>query len=168
MKIVTVNHKKTLYASAIIAIFALSTISSVAQPSWKTTTLTQEDSGPTIVMAVKDAKYGDFDNDGHQDDTLARVEMNLTGANRFNFEYWVTLTLPSGRQFVFGWNINTRLNFLNLTATMYNTAIEAGMYHLHVEIVLKTGGATYLDVEHVFDPPGGQTNTPPGEADLSY
>lgn len=161
------NHKLALFSTMLITIFMASSLSIIAQPTWKTTSTLEEDK-PNISIYVAEAYYGDLDADGYEDDTFARVELTLSGANRYNFEYWVTLTLPSGQDFVFGWGINTRLNFLNLSTTMYDTALESGWYHLHIEIVLKTGGTSYLDMEHVFDPPGVEhTNTKPS-ADLTY
>jgi len=147
-------------AITLLSLFFMSSLSIVASPSWKTSSTSSD--GPSVAIHVKDAYYFNADGDGLQDDTFASIELTIVSANRINFEYWITLTLPSGNAFQFGLQINTVYTYLELNHTMYNTALEAGWYNLHVEVVLKTGGISYTDAHHVFDPPGdGQEGAPP-------
>lgn len=143
---------------AIFTLFIISALSSTANPDWKISTNTS----PVISIQVKEAYYADLDGDGLEDDVYSQVEIRLSGANRYNLDYWITLTLPSGENFVFGWFVSTRLTTLNIANNLYNTALEAGWYHLHIEVFMKTGGISYTNYEHWFDPPGdADPNTKP-------
>lgn len=157
--------KKQLLLLPILYVLMFSGVVTAA-PIWKLNqTLYSE---MTIKIVVREAYYSDLDSDGFEDDVYIRTELLLEGANRYNFDYWLTLTLPSGVQFIFGWGINTRLNFLNIGNNLMNTALEPGWYDLHVEVIMKTGGISYTNTMHTFDPPGsGDTNVPPAYASIT-
>jgi hypothetical protein len=142
----------------IFALFMISALFVAATPDWKISSSTS----PIINIHVKEAYYADLDGDGSEDDVYTQVDLTMSGANRYNLQYWITLTLPSGQEFVFGWIINTGRTTLNIANTLYNTALESGWYHLHIEVVMKTGGVSYTNYEHMFDPPGdADGNTKP-------
>jgi hypothetical protein len=147
--------RNKILLTSLVTIFVIAgmfPISIVAQPK-EMTKLSSENA--QIYVEVRDAFYADLDGDGLEDDVHTYIYLKLTGSKNFNFDYYLTLTLPSGHDFLFGWNIKTwNMNEIRLNSSLLDTALEPGWYHLHVEIILKTGGLAYIDEEHIFDPPG--------------
>ncbi len=126
----------------------------------KVTVKSETCSGPHVAISIKEARYINLDNDNLEDDVMATVQLDILCSNRVNFEYYITLTLPSGRSFTYAYMINTRLNTLTLDNYFYNHAIERGDYKIDVEILLKTGGISYGHNDVIFDPPGGTDADP--------
>lgn len=115
---------------------------------------------PTILLDITQGFYADTDGDGLEDDVYVETVMQILCANRVNFEYYITLTLPSGMSFTYGYQINTRLNLITFDNNFYDHALESGDYKVDVQIFLKTGGISYSSGSLVFDPPG-HTGTDP-------
>ena len=124
------------------------------------TTMTVQCEKPTVLITIVDALYTDLDDDGLEDDVFASVDLSLICGNRFNLEYYITLTLPSGLSFTYGYMINTRLDSFTMQNNFYNHAIESGDYQIDVYIVLKTGGISFSHNSVIFDPPGGTDADP--------
>ena len=130
------------------------------------TVQSQSSQGPQVNITIDDAYYSDLNNDGLEMDVFARVSLVFNGANRYNMQYYITLTLPSGISWTYGYLINTRLDSIHLDNYFYNHAVEQGNYEITVQLVLKTCGVIYADASHIFDPPGGETR-PPTAFDLA-
>ncbi len=116
---------------------------------------------PTVSITVKDAFYGDADGDGKQDDVIAYIEHNFTGATRYQLDVYPTLILPSGDEYTWYYTLNTRLSSVTVIAYFYNHALESGNYTLTIDAFLKTGGISHAQDSHIFDPPGGKGDNPP-------
>ncbi len=115
---------------------------------------------PTISVRVIDAYYADLDNDTYQDDIYALVRFELSGAAWYNFDYYVTLTLPSGYNFSYAFAITATGSF-DLNHYFFDHATESGNYTLSVLVILKTGGLSTDSDIYVFDPPGASTGGDP-------
>ena len=129
---------------------------------------TSECSKPALILNVVDGYYGDLDNDGVSDDVYGKVTVDLMCANRFRFDYKITLTLPSGFQTSDYLSINTRLHALVFETVFYNYALESGDYIISAEGLLSTGGLSYTYSDIIFDPPGGVTGTGSTITTVSY
>ena len=115
---------------------------------------------PTISVRVIDAYYSDLDNDTYQDDIYALVRFELSGALRYYFDYYVTLTLPSGYNFSYAFAIIATGSF-DLNHYFFDHAIESGNYTLSVFVILKTEGISTDSHIYVFDPPRASTGGDP-------
>jgi len=111
----------------------------------------------TVVPTIDYANYGDFDGDGFEDDVYINVTIDLSGANVYNFQYILTLTLPSGLFYTYQYTIVTDSNLV-LHHYLMDHATEPGWYDVDVDITMKTGGISTAHAEYIFDPPGGGSN----------
>lgn len=118
-------------------------------------------SEPTIVVEILFANYTDLDDDGYLDDVYAEVSVELSGAVAYTFEYFVTLTLPSGLNFSYLFIISTNYQSFNIYNYFYDHAIETGWYTLDVDATLNNGGRSTASSTLVFDPPGGSGGSDP-------
>lgn len=114
---------------------------------------------PSINLDVVEAYYADLDGDGMADDVYSRVDIQLHCGNRYNFDYRISLILPSGFTVYDYLGINTRLTHFSIATTFYNYAFEAGDYQIDAEALLSTGGQFYHISSLIFDPPGGISGT---------
>lgn len=115
---------------------------------------------PTMNIQISNAYYGDNDLDGFQDDVYVETKIEILCTNRVNFQYYISLTLPSGQSFTYGYMVNTNLNTLTFDNNFYDHAIESGDYVVDIYIVLKTGGVSFSGDSRTFDPPGGSNTEP--------
>ncbi len=125
------------------------------------------DNGAYVTIEITRAYYDDIDLDGDFDDVQGVVTVDLYCSNRFQFDYYLYLTLPSGFQVNEALGVNTRLNHLVFTTTFYNYALEAGDYTIDVIVLLMNGGPTEVIDTVTFDPPGGVSGTGSIETDIS-
>jgi hypothetical protein len=93
--------------------------------------------------------------------------LKFLGANSYNFDYFVYLTLPSGLQFNYAISLSSRLQILELNNYFWNHAIETGWYHVEVFVVMRTGGIALSSSDLIFDPPGGSGGSDPISFSLS-
>lgn len=117
-------------------------------------------SKPTIILDITQGYYADTDGDGFEDDIFVETVMHILCTNRANFDYYITLTLPSGLSFTYAYQVNTRLNLLTFNNDFYDHGIESGDYKVDVQILLKTGGISYTSGSLIFDPPGHSGTDP--------
>ncbi len=115
----------------------------------------------SIKVSVTDAYYTDLDNDGLSDDVIAYTSVDLSGSTRYNFDYYITLTLPSGKNYTYAYTFNTVYTTLNIRNYFWNHATECGDYTITVQAILWTGGISYTNHAYTFDPPGGSDGGDP-------
>ncbi|MDH5404724.1 MAG: hypothetical protein OEY49_19635, partial [Candidatus Heimdallarchaeota archaeon] len=106
-----------------------------------------------VIPTVDYANYGDFDGDGFEDDVYINVTIDLTGANMYNFDYTLILTLPSGLTYIYDFIYVTETNLV-VEHYLMDHATEPGWYTVDVDITMKTGGINHAHAEYIFDPPG--------------
>ncbi len=151
------NKDKTMMIAIFTVVLLIpSQFATAGAPVFNTST----SDAPSISVRVVEAYYADLDNDTFQDDIYALVRFSLSGAVRYNFDYYVTLTLPSGYNFSYAFAINTGESF-ELNHYFFDHAIESGNYTLSVLVVLRTGGISTDSHVYVFDPPGASTGGDP-------
>ncbi|MCE7734947.1 MAG: hypothetical protein GPJ54_08730 [Candidatus Heimdallarchaeota archaeon] len=114
---------------------------------------------PYVSIRIASAYYADVDLDGDEDDVFAEVLVDLYCSNRYQFDYYIYLTQPSGFQVYDALGVNTRLNQLTFSTTFYNYAMESGDYRIDVKILLMNGGPYLVTESIIFDPPGGVSGT---------
>ena len=114
-----------------------------------------------ISVTITSAYYADIDTDGWEDDIYSSVTIDLTGAVRYNFDYYITLTLPSGTSYTYHYSINTVYDVVNFGNYFWNHATESGDYSISVKVVLWTGGISSATHQYIFDPPGGSDGGDP-------
>ena len=114
---------------------------------------------PSVSIYISSAYYGDIDLDGDEDDIFAKVIVDLQCSNRYQFDYYIFLTQPSGFQVVDALGVNTGRHQLTFSTTFFNYAIESGDYRIDVKILLMNGGPYLVTESIIFDPPGGVSGT---------
>ena len=110
----------------------------------------------SVSTTVNYANYGDFDGDGYEDDVYINVTIDLSGGNVYNFDYYLTLTLPSGLSYTYGYSFVTDYDRLVIHHYLMGHATEPGWYDVDIDIIMKTGGIYHTAAYYIFDPPGGQ------------
>jgi hypothetical protein len=115
-------------------------------------------------ISINHAFYYDLDEDLTEDDIL----IDLTFEVRFGFkspstsDYVITLTLPSGSQYVLLLTVIGKYRVLDLTMLWYDTATESGWYNLRVDAYAYYGYSTgYSTANYNFDPPTGGSGGEP-------
>jgi hypothetical protein len=115
-----------------------------------------------VDISIDHAYYYNLDADGIMDDV--RIDMTCTvrdGAKNPGKSYYrVTLTLPSGTQYIVIIEVIGKYDVLHMTLNMYNTATEAGWYNVLVE-GFAYGGKGYSSASYDFDPPEKTGSGPP-------
>lgn len=111
----------------------------------------------SVSLVFTDAYYADLDGDGFEDDVFGGVDFHITGQSRVTFDYHITLVMPSGLSWTYSYRIHTKYSYLHFDNFFYDHAVESGDYHFEVDIILRTGGVSHAEYNHVFDPPGGST-----------
>ena len=115
----------------------------------------------TIDVVVLDSYYTDLDNDGNQDDVVSTVAFILNNNAIYQFDYLITLILPSGLQYQYYVTVVSFVDIVILDNLFYNHATEAGYYTIIVETLLYYPSYDYAVDGHVFDPPGGSDGGKP-------
>jgi hypothetical protein len=143
--------KSRLIGLSVILLFMGTAISVVASPPFQSSS---EDEEQLITINFVDAYYTDLSGNGLEDDVYGSLEFHFGGKNRITFEYYITLYLPSGHSFTYGYMISTKFSYLFIENFFYAHAFETGDYTFRVDIITKTGGVTHDVYWLVFDPPG--------------
>ena len=152
-----------LYAKLLVLVFLCINIANFAQAqpvNYQNDSTCQ--SGIYTNINISTAYYGDLDNDTYHDDIFVRVKVDLFCKQRYNFDYYAYLILPSGTQTYDAIGINTRLTSLTFETTFLNWAIESGDYQVVIKILMYSGGPQVSSTDYIFDPPGGSTGTGSG------
>ncbi|RMG34074.1 MAG: hypothetical protein D6732_11010 [Methanobacteriota archaeon] len=121
----------------------------------------QDTSETSISVAILFANYTDLDEDGYMDDVYAEVSIDLYGGVAYTFEYYVTLTLPSGLNFSYLFIISTNYQSFTIYNFFYDHATESGWYTLNIDATLNNGGRSTATSTLIFDPPGGSGGSDP-------
>jgi len=112
----------------------------------------------SVNVYINGASYGDYDQDGYQDD----IEINLTIelSNQYvytDIDIYVGVTLPSGQDFWFGYSFTavkyTYTGYVDMKWDLMNTALESGWYRADAVGFAKGEQFSLMDSLH-FDPPG--------------
>ncbi|MHA1684870.1 MAG: hypothetical protein ACTSYD_00530 [Candidatus Heimdallarchaeaceae archaeon] len=117
----------------------------------------KKDYSQKLVVSLFDGAYGDYDDDGHEDDVQCYMTIQyLTDIVRKKYRAIVHLTLPSGETYDYGFFVNTFCNKVTFRLLFYNHAREAGDYKITVELLYYVPGLYYDTTHIVFDPPTEQ------------
>ncbi len=120
--------------------------------------------GQKITLTITEADYGDFDNDGSEDDIIIKAIMKANFQGDYQAYIYLDITLPSGMVYKFSFQV--MLSFygdssLEITITAYDTAIEAGWYECKLtSILIYEDMLIYSYSTYTFDPP---TEKGPGQ-----
>ena len=125
---------------------------------------------PLIDITITDAYYTDYGRSitNIENDIVVNFDVELTKELDINSNAKVPnqlklkcyLFLPSGKIFIYGFNLVTKESFLSLRLVFYNHATEPGWYTIEIH-------GSYFKTETVavdsltFDPPGGTDGTDP-------
>ncbi|MHA1772052.1 MAG: hypothetical protein ACTSYL_07375 [Candidatus Thorarchaeota archaeon] len=153
--------RRTIFWAFLLMAFMIGGLQMVVPASAGRVTIQSSNDQATVTVHVLDAFYTDADDDGYEDDVIAYFDIHLDGAQRYNFDIYPALTLPSGTSYLYGYTINTRLSDLHCTMYFYDHATESGNYTFSVDVILYTGGVASGQVQYVFDPPGGSGDADP-------
>ena len=108
--------------------------------------------------------YGDFDDDGSQDDVRLITELDTNFQGNVYCNLYLDLHLPSGYTFHFlirGWFYTDGSTMF--TITLYNTALESGWYLSEIDGYFYLPNHTVFVYDFIwFDPP---TPTSPAPGD---
>ncbi len=106
---------------------------------------------------ITDAFYGDFDNDGVEDDIKVIAILDIDYEDEIISYLYLDIYLPSGFCFQFFVTIKLEANGnpLQFTFTAYNTALENGWYIAKLTGFFITDDNLYFGTTYmIFDPPG--------------
>ena len=125
-----------------------------------------------VTLDILDAYYFAAEDDGLENDIagyfMLKVESNrqLPPRKLVVFYLLVSLTLPSGKQYSYLWEVTSSYNIeVYPTVYFYDHATESGWYLLEITCFLNLGPKTtaFGTESYYFDPPGGTEGTEPGE-----
>jgi hypothetical protein len=141
----------------IIAGFCCIVTPVAAQKIGMMSTVQELDTSVVIVTAY----YCDADGEDYENDIVGRFNIILNGAQRYNLDLEISLTMPSGLTHVHSQSIQGTEATLRCTIYFYDYATESGDYTLAVESVVNNCGTAYDNAELTFDPPGGSGDADP-------
>jgi hypothetical protein len=105
------------------------------------------------------ATYGDYDNDGVEDDCYFEAKLYLRNIRQAKSCWFLTIELPSGYTFEFKFycSIDSSDGVVDITIYAFNTAIESGWYIGTLYCYLYGFANFYIGTydKIIFDPPSG-------------
>jgi len=112
-------------------------------------------------LVILSVEYADADGEDYENDIVGRFNVLLNGAEKYNLNVTVSLTLPSGLGYRYSFNIIGCLTTLHCSIYMYDHAIEPGDYIFSLELQVHSTGTVYVTAEYIFDPPEGSGDADP-------
>ena len=112
-------------------------------------------------VVIVSAYYTDAEGDDCENDVIARFNIVLNGAQRYNLDLSISLKLPSGEVFNYYYSIDACISTLRCTMYFYDHATESGDYVLNIGVQVNNCGSSSDSTEYIFDPPGGSGDTDP-------
>ncbi|MBN1330099.1 MAG: hypothetical protein JXA54_11555 [Candidatus Heimdallarchaeota archaeon] len=108
----------------------------------------------TLQIRLFDPSYGDYDEDGKEDDVKCYLEVIIASETvRKTFISDIYLILPNGDVYSYSILVSMITNSIILQIVFMNHAYVSGDYTIRAEINLFTQGYFFDYVEIVFDPP---------------
>ncbi|MHA1167003.1 MAG: hypothetical protein ACTSRU_04215 [Candidatus Hodarchaeales archaeon] len=162
------NRKRTFFVIFIISFTLTGTLVAACGKRSLRTSSTEESN--YFQVEFLSAAYGDFDDDGMEDDCEAYIQYSLSfkPKNLLNHDFELYLYLPSGNYFLVtgGLLVWTSNSVYTIRFVITNSAIENGWYSFELWTLLKNcGSQPVLASDSIeFDPTGGR---PGGEPSLS-
>ncbi len=109
-------------------------------------------------ISINHAFYYDLDDDLSEDDILIDLTFEVRDGIKSpsTSDYIITLTLPSGFQYILILTIIGKYRIFEMTMLWYDTATETGWYNVRVDAFGYYGYSTgYSMADYDFDPPTG-------------
>ncbi|MHA1691546.1 MAG: hypothetical protein ACTSU7_07890 [Candidatus Heimdallarchaeaceae archaeon] len=121
------------------------------------TVITSSNSKYADLLQVRlfDGDYGDFDEDGNEDDVECYIEVSyLVEVRRKKYDCYIQLLLPNGESFEYGFWVLTTYPVVTLQLVFLNHATTSGDYTVIAEVLFHFPGCYYYDASTIiFDPP---------------
>ena len=112
-------------------------------------------------VTILDAGYSDMDGGIDKNDVYVILEFNLGYALYYEFDYYITLTLPSGISYTYFVWVIAWVETIQLTNIFYNHATESGNYSVYIDALMYYPEYIW-DYDFIaFDPPGGSAGGDP-------
>jgi hypothetical protein len=112
-------------------------------------------------ILILDAYYTDAEGDLKEDDVVGLFQITFDNIrNTYTAEFKVVLSLPSGFEYIYYYNINSIIKSFTIEFIFYNHATEAGDYTFTCTLTQKAGGRVTSTTSYTFDPPGGDPDDP--------
>ncbi|MBD3407961.1 MAG: hypothetical protein GF411_17710 [Candidatus Lokiarchaeota archaeon] len=116
---------------------------------------------PEIKVSIEAAYYDCLDGDGIENDVFSLIRFDLSSSLIYEYYYWITLELPSGKAFCYEVHVFAWADTIYLRNVFYDYATESGDYTIHVDALLISPYWDSDTVSHTFDPPGGSSGGEP-------
>lgn len=108
-----------------------------------------------LQVRLFDGDYGDFDEDGNEDDVECYIEITyLVEVHRKKYDCYIQLLLPNGESFEYGFWVSTIYSIVTLQLVFLNHVTTSGDYTVSAEVLFHFPGCDYYDDSTIiFDPP---------------